>query len=158
MNTNQEDTVIRLSKKSCLKMVDFLRKSGLECFDTYEPTMGTKGFIIYDSTPLKSPETLCLLWQEHNPILTIKTFDREDDLLLSAKTFEECLEDGGGWEKCNDPKTLRIGFINVKKSEIRYFKFSIARTSEFENAMKKYKQNEFKPDPLNLPKIKTIEK
>jgi hypothetical protein len=96
-----------------------------------DPLKGLKGFLLFGALPTVSvleddhvqEESIILSWRHAEEIKTIT--EVPSDQIDAA--MPECFE--AGWHVCNDPRQLRIGFVNYEKSECRYFKVIDARNA-----------------------------
>ena len=125
--------VIMSSKEDCEAMADFLRAAKVNVLPIDEPLKAARGFLSF-SQDGENEAAIAFLWRFDKPVENIEEFDREPSS-DSLEKFKECLE-AEGWVQADDPKRLRFGFINYRKSLCRFFRVSFVK-----NAPDKFKSS-----------------
>lgn len=121
------------------------------------PLKGLKGFIVFHSPCIDeaydeaydgeyNEKYVHLCWKIEEPIKDI--IDVEPDKV--EELLKDCLV--SNWDRCDDPKRLRVGFINYEKSECRYFKVKLIMnlTGEVKELFDKNELKRIKNSGLNI--------
>jgi len=110
-------------KKECVtKNINML----LEILPCDDSLRATKGHLIYLNVPHSEKEqeiATVFEWQYDKPIENIEVVTADMPIDDANEKFLKCMEEE--WLQCDDPKKLRIGFLNYKLSQCVYFKLSL---------------------------------
>ena len=127
---NEPDIVMTKSEDDCMKMMQFfcnIKNNGnpieyLPCDDLLK---GLKGFVAfygyYDhkvevDNEVYEEESIRFCWKFAEPINSIIDIKSEE----VEELLKDCLE--SNWIRCDNPKLLKVGFLNYEKSECRHFR------------------------------------
>ena len=114
---------------SCQAMCDFLTMArdkakaegnkAIEVIPCDDLLMGLKGHLAFMMTGPAEELSVYFCWKFSEPIKTqvnMWTGGKAEDLM------RECLHKPNGWERHDEPKALKIGYVHYGKSEWRHLK------------------------------------
>ncbi len=121
--------LVMKNEEDCKTMINFFSdigklyidkdRSPVQIIPCDDPLKGLKGFVVFHAPYINgeyNEKYVHLCWKIEEPIKTI--------IHVESDKVEELLKDClvSNWDRCDDPKKLKVGFINYEKSECRYFK------------------------------------
>jgi hypothetical protein len=106
-----------------------------------EPLKGLKGYFVSMSFHHVQDAdvddvSMWFFWRHEDPIKRIVDINFEDH--NPSEVMIRCVDEG--WISCNDPMSLRVGFLNYEKSECMQFGLSVVKGMS-EEARLKFQQS-----------------